>query len=183
MKHLNRMSVTPNYALINTTPSIVALLSRFVPPRHTLPLSPRFTISFYTQYEIIHNPYTVDLLVSLAYTAAIEGALEEPPVGIALRVPEPRAGIIGRQGGPSAVSAKTANIVVDEAGLCDFDELSLPEVGGFTLSVLTWLLAYVIFPRSDAICNCYSVGLTPYGIFFFSGRSSKCWIFNDELNS
>ncbi|THU91820.1 hypothetical protein K435DRAFT_829796 [Dendrothele bispora CBS 962.96] len=40
------------------------------------------------EYEIIHNPVTVDLLTSLTYAAAIEGVLDEPlPTGMGLRVP------------------------------------------------------------------------------------------------
>ncbi|TFK43105.1 hypothetical protein BDQ12DRAFT_165045 [Crucibulum laeve] len=42
------------------------------------------------EYEIIHNPQTVDLLVSLAYDAATEHAMKEPlPIGMGLRVPHP----------------------------------------------------------------------------------------------
>ncbi|KAJ6503107.1 hypothetical protein DFH09DRAFT_1375537 [Mycena vulgaris] len=40
--------------------------------------------------EIIHNPETVDLLVSLMYSAAAEGVVDESfPIGMALRVPPP----------------------------------------------------------------------------------------------
>ncbi|KAJ2925630.1 hypothetical protein H1R20_g11464, partial [Candolleomyces eurysporus] len=42
------------------------------------------------EYEISHNPKTVDLLVSIAYVAAVEGAMDDPlPVGMGLRVPFP----------------------------------------------------------------------------------------------
>ncbi|KAJ6460480.1 hypothetical protein C8R47DRAFT_994015 [Mycena vitilis] len=42
------------------------------------------------EYEIMHNPETVDLLVSLTYSAAAEGVVDEPlPKGMALRVPPP----------------------------------------------------------------------------------------------
>ncbi|KAJ7626463.1 hypothetical protein B0H17DRAFT_1024399 [Mycena rosella] len=42
------------------------------------------------EYEIMHNPETVDLLVSLTYCSAAEGAIDQPlPVGMALRVPPP----------------------------------------------------------------------------------------------
>ncbi|KAK7458669.1 hypothetical protein VKT23_009668 [Stygiomarasmius scandens] len=38
-------------------------------------------------YEITHNPATVDLLISLAYSAAPEGVLDDPlPIGMGLRV-------------------------------------------------------------------------------------------------
>jgi ubiquitin-conjugating enzyme E2 Q len=81
----------------------------------------------------------VDLLVSLAYTAAVEGVLEEPPTGMALRVPSPKSGFASTQTGiplaPSA-NAQTSSEAGSD-GLCDFDELSLPEVnviGIFTTS-------------------------------------------------
>ncbi|KAJ7825229.1 hypothetical protein B0H14DRAFT_3468718 [Mycena olivaceomarginata] len=42
------------------------------------------------EYEIIHNLETVDLLVSLCYSAAAEGVLDEPlPRSMGLRVPPP----------------------------------------------------------------------------------------------
>ncbi|KAJ6451098.1 hypothetical protein C8R47DRAFT_1221896 [Mycena vitilis] len=42
------------------------------------------------EYEIMHNPETVDLLVSLTYSAAAGGVVDEPlPKGMALRVPPP----------------------------------------------------------------------------------------------
>ncbi|KAH6905576.1 hypothetical protein BKA70DRAFT_1372977 [Coprinopsis sp. MPI-PUGE-AT-0042] len=42
------------------------------------------------EYEIIHNPRTVDLLVSLAYVSATEGTMGDPlPVGLGLQVPHP----------------------------------------------------------------------------------------------
>ena len=66
------------------------------------------------QYEIRANPVTVDILVSLAYIAAAEGSLDSPlPVGMGLRV-TPRAG---------------SSVPADWDGLCDFDQLQLPEVG------------------------------------------------------
>ncbi|KAJ6522419.1 hypothetical protein DFH09DRAFT_1372678 [Mycena vulgaris] len=41
-------------------------------------------------YKIIHNPEMVDLLVSLMYSAAAEGIVDESfPIGMALRVPPP----------------------------------------------------------------------------------------------
>lgn len=53
------------------------------------------------QYEICAKPHTVDLLVSLAYSAAFSGALNDFPVGMNLRVP-----------------SKT-----QDSSLCDFDAL------------------------------------------------------------
>lgn len=69
----------------------------------------------------MNNPHAVDLLVSLAYTAAIEGVLQEPPIGMGLRVPRP-------------ISATDSQFETDfakmsEDDLCEFDTLSLPEVG------------------------------------------------------
>ena len=72
--------------------------------------------------------------------------LEEPPVGIALRVPVPRSGIVGKQTGQGTSTAKFANTAVDEAGLCDFDELSLPEVGISRHAYPHALPAHTIFP-------------------------------------
>lgn len=37
----------------------------------------------------MHNPKTVDLLVSLAFAAACEGALDDFPIGLGLRVALP----------------------------------------------------------------------------------------------
>lgn len=90
------------------------------------------------QYEIVHNPHTVDLLVSLAYTAAIEGVLEEPPVGIALRVPSPKAGLIGNHRGAQNATTEpvtSASVQVGKDGLCEFDDLTIPEVGIISLSL------------------------------------------------
>ncbi|KAI0738313.1 hypothetical protein C8Q80DRAFT_1275827 [Daedaleopsis nitida] len=65
------------------------------------------------EYEICVNPDVVDLLVSLAYIAAAEGALDAPlPMGMGLRVP-----------------CKTAP--ADDQGLnrlYDFDTLDLPQM-------------------------------------------------------
>ena len=67
---------------------------------------------FHPQYEICHNLPTVDLLVSLAYSAAVGGALEDPlPVNLGLRVKPPRTG-------SSAPG-------LGEDGLCDFDALDV----------------------------------------------------------
>ncbi|TBU25270.1 hypothetical protein BD311DRAFT_764945 [Dichomitus squalens] len=73
------------------------------------------------EYEIRANPVTVDILVSLAYIAAAEGALDSPlPVGMGLRV-KPRAG---------------SSVLTDPDGLCDFDQLQLPEMR----SAITYLI-------------------------------------------
>ncbi|XP_006456406.1 hypothetical protein AGABI2DRAFT_77738 [Agaricus bisporus var. bisporus H97] len=84
------------------------------------------------EYEIVNNPHTVDLLVSLAYTAAIEGVLEEPPIGMGLRVLPPTTKItVNSKHRPQHA---TLNEVLDgknvtaEDGLCEFDELTLPEM-------------------------------------------------------
>ncbi len=42
----------------------------------------------------MQNPHTVDLLVSLAYVSAAEGAMEDPlPIGMGLRVPFPEGSV------------------------------------------------------------------------------------------
>lgn len=65
------------------------------------------------EYEVATNTETVDLLVSLAYVAAAEGALEEPfPCGMGLRVPVPQG----------------STVIVDDDGLCDFDALPVQEM-------------------------------------------------------
>lgn len=66
----------------------------------------------FTQYEICHNLPTVDLLVSLAYSAAAGGVLEDPlPVNLGLRVKPPKS------------SFSTPGLGMD--GLCDFDALDI----------------------------------------------------------
>jgi ubiquitin-conjugating enzyme E2 Q len=78
------------------------------------------------QYEICHNTQTVDLLVSLAYCAAVEGVLDEPlPIGLGLRVPIPAASSLPQ--GP--INHRVSDIPwtftppTGEDGLCDFDRL------------------------------------------------------------
>jgi len=67
------------------------------------------------QYEICHNLPTVDLLVSLAYSAAAGGVLEVPlPVNLGLRVRPPRT------------TTSTLGAGID--GLCDFDTLDITGV-------------------------------------------------------
>ncbi|KAF9481500.1 hypothetical protein BDN70DRAFT_876298 [Pholiota conissans] len=93
------------------------------------------------EYEIIHNPKTVDLLVSLAYVSANDGAMEDPlPVGLGLRVPYPTHVVpqaqqpnIGMhhsiQATQTVVEPQTPkDVVKGPDGLCDFDDLSLPQM-------------------------------------------------------
>ncbi|KAJ3560459.1 hypothetical protein NP233_g10827 [Leucocoprinus birnbaumii] len=99
------------------------------------------------EYEIIHNPHTVDLLVSIAYSAAVEGVLEEPPIGMGLRVPLPKNGtnpashLRGIQ--PVTTNASDNNPLpippppqpgVD--GLVEFDELDLPHMRSAIVTML-----------------------------------------------
>ncbi len=92
------------------------------------------------QYEIIHNPQTVDLLVSLTYSAAAEGVLDEPfPVGMGLRVPLPdKSSLVVPPalrllpGAPpvdeTTDTAPRREPVPDNHGLVDFDNLSSIQV-------------------------------------------------------
>ncbi|KAJ6550837.1 hypothetical protein DFH09DRAFT_1039150 [Mycena vulgaris] len=88
------------------------------------------------EYEIIHNPETVDLLVSLTYSAAAEGVVDEPlPRGLLLRVPPPdRARVAVAQPTPYQMHVNpgqaapppvpmTYQVGVD--GLVDFDALPI----------------------------------------------------------
>lgn len=89
------------------------------------------------QYEIIHNPQTVDLLVSITHSAAAEGVIDEPlPIGMALRVQLPDVSelaappvsflsIVPQQ---ATAPAQPGTAVVGPDRLCDFDDLSLPQV-------------------------------------------------------
>lgn len=90
------------------------------------------------QYEIINNPETVDLLVSIAYTAAADQSLGEPlPLGMGLRVPVPD---VKRCVAPLAnvwsyagVPAVAPTPVPPKPGLdklCEFDEMGILEVSG-----------------------------------------------------
>lgn len=94
------------------------------------------------QYEIQHNPKTVDLLVSLAYVSASDGAMEDPlPVGLGLRVPLPSTNVLSAPQaphpdtlvrpyvpGPAVVEQPTPPITLGPDGLCEFDELNLAQV-------------------------------------------------------
>jgi ubiquitin-conjugating enzyme E2 Q len=119
------------------------------------------------QYEILSNPATVDLLVSITYAAAAENVLDEPlPIGLGLRVPVPDVqvppntqgqspawlylgGVPMPLAGPTAtfqagyghppVMDKTTNkIQVGTDGLCDFDDLSISEVCITTIDLLSY---------------------------------------------
>ncbi|KIY49649.1 hypothetical protein FISHEDRAFT_65102 [Fistulina hepatica ATCC 64428] len=87
------------------------------------------------EYEISHNPFVVDLLVSLAYTAAIDQVLSPLPVGLGLRVPLPEKGLMrcppsqmvnGAFVPTSALSTSTATTEFGPDGLCNFDTLPQP---------------------------------------------------------
>lgn len=82
------------------------------------------------EYEIMHNPETVDLLVSLTYSAAAEGVVDDPlPVGLTLRVPPPdRAHIVYQQATPyqpqpAVQPATPVSYQTGTDGLVDFDIL------------------------------------------------------------
>ncbi|KAJ6535048.1 hypothetical protein B0H19DRAFT_1383300 [Mycena capillaripes] len=90
------------------------------------------------EYEIIYNPATVDLLVSLAYCAAAEGVIDEPlPKGMALRVPPPDKTRIttapvnnyhrhNTNMQPVAVPAVDYQVGLD--GLVEFDQLPVEHI-------------------------------------------------------
>ncbi|KAJ6506730.1 hypothetical protein C8R45DRAFT_1090408 [Mycena sanguinolenta] len=87
------------------------------------------------EYEIIHNPETVDLLVSLCYSAAAEGVLDEPlPKGMALRVPPPDKARITTASThnyhhlhqqPAAPAPANVNYQVGLDGMVEFDQLPI----------------------------------------------------------
>jgi ubiquitin-conjugating enzyme E2 Q len=92
------------------------------------------TLTPYQQYEICANPAVVDLLLSLTYSAAAEGVLDEPlPNGMGLRVPPPTKGILTEQGlstSPTVVSSTDGinhghGVADGPDGLCQFDELDI----------------------------------------------------------
>ncbi|KAJ7458741.1 hypothetical protein B0H11DRAFT_2286534 [Mycena galericulata] len=109
--------------------------------------SPLCTYQYYAhnrgaslEYEILHNPETVDLLVSLTYSAAAEGVIDEPlPVGMALRVPPPdKSRIVAApvtyghaylqaQAAAPAV-AQNVEVPVGLDGLVDFDSLPIEQM-------------------------------------------------------
>ncbi|TFK72251.1 hypothetical protein BDN72DRAFT_836432 [Pluteus cervinus] len=83
------------------------------------------------EYEIVHNPEAVDLLVSIAYSSAVEQSMEEPlPKGMGLRVPLPDAAKAGAA--PTTYQNRqqvqttwtTGDLPIpDIYGLVDFDDL------------------------------------------------------------
>ena len=89
-----------------------------------------------SQYEIVHNPQTVDLLVSLAHSAATEQVLDDPlPTGLGLRVPVPDSSKIQEPArhfyGPVPVPPMPPppiQVAIGPDGLCDFDDLTLQMV-------------------------------------------------------
>lgn len=103
-----------------------------------------------SQYEIVHNPQTVDLLVSLAHSAAAEQVLDDPlPTGLGLRVPlpdssdiqEPARNIYGTVPVPQNPHPPV-QIAIGPDGLCDFDDLNLQMVR-FSLGPLLSLIILV----------------------------------------
>lgn len=99
-----------------------------------------FFLANYRQYEIIQNPQTVDLLVSLAYSSAVDGVMDEPfPIGMGLRVPLPTSTTIAPQSqsypsfaGFQLQQAKPPEIPKElqpgSDDLVDFDELTLEQM-------------------------------------------------------
>ena len=146
----------------------------------------------------MHNPRTVDLLVSLAYTSAAEGAMEHPfPIGMGLRVPHPSqaapatsnttttttvTGSYAQQYQYSAVGQQTTtlepkHIEVDEDGLCEFDQMDAVQV---TLACFSFYDARPLFRVDEGMyrqahrwssfgTSCVACGLLPSYIIFFSG--------------
>lgn len=72
------------------------------------------------QYEICAKPHTVDLLVSLAYSAAFSSALNDFPVGMNLRVPSK----------------------AQDSTLCDFDTLLDADVSSVGIRCFTIVRLY-----------------------------------------
>ncbi|KAJ4479081.1 hypothetical protein J3R30DRAFT_3473939 [Lentinula aciculospora] len=112
------------------------------------------------EYEIIHKPDTVDLLVSITYAAAVESVLDHPlPIGMGLRVPLPDVTMVlapppthpafamrlGTGGAfmsnnnaiPTATAGKQPK--VDSDGLCEFDDLDLQEMRASVAQLLNSL--------------------------------------------
>lgn len=86
----------------------------------------------------MHNPQTVDLLVSLAYVSALENSMEEPlPIGMGLRVPIPSASdyiaptpsynAFGQSTQPAPVEIEK-ELLAGPDGMVDFDDLTLQQV-------------------------------------------------------
>jgi ubiquitin-conjugating enzyme E2 Q len=94
-------------------------------------------VNFHSQYEICHNLPTVDLLVSLAYSAAVGGVLDDPlPVNLGLRVKPPSTGF--------AISGLGAD------GLCNFDALDTNGVRQTKLLLGTHTYLCAVFGQKRA---------------------------------
>lgn len=126
--------------------SVLLLESRAIARGHILFsyfFQRRIYLFFFFQYEIIHNPLTVDLLVSLAFASASDGAMDEPlPLGLGLRVPPPIKSssesssftlpipyyINDTTLSASSIPTVPKKINISEDGLCEFDELDRNQV-------------------------------------------------------
>ncbi|KAJ3847933.1 hypothetical protein EV368DRAFT_76467 [Lentinula lateritia] len=131
------------------------------------------------EYDIIHNPETVDLLVSITYAAAIESVLDEPlPIGMGLRVPLPDTMLMIPGGHLQNNIATTTPLesprppVVGSDCLCDFDDLDLQQMRASVVQLLDSLppvkpgkyLSFaievirahtIVFPRCVGSCTAY----------------------------
>ncbi|KAG6842220.1 hypothetical protein C0991_000190 [Blastosporella zonata] len=101
-------------------------------------------------YEIIHNPKTVDLLVSIAHSAASEQVLNDPfPIGLGLRVPVPDVNKIPPEpprplGVPQPAPASSNSHQTPKTGpdeMCEFDDLSLPMMRAAIVALIDTLPA------------------------------------------
>jgi ubiquitin-conjugating enzyme E2 Q len=103
------------------------------------------------EYQICHNTATVDLLLSLTYTAAAEGTLTDPlPVGMNLRVPLPTSLPVAQQTRagiampgvismlPSSGSQRPATVELqpDADGLVDFDSMGIQQMRGAVVQLI-----------------------------------------------
>jgi ubiquitin-conjugating enzyme E2 Q len=86
----------------------------------------------------MQNPQTVDLLVSLAFTSAGEGTMDDPlPIGMGLRVPLSDAAAMSTQTSncswyrgtrPTPVPEVPKDLQPGPDGLVEFDELTREQV-------------------------------------------------------
>ncbi|KAF9060333.1 hypothetical protein BDP27DRAFT_1339817 [Rhodocollybia butyracea] len=102
------------------------------------------------EYEIIHNPETVDLLVSISYFAAVEGVLDEPlPIGMGLRVPVPDVsrvlsappsrhlhGSMLAGALPTPAPQSNPQAALGDDNLCDFDTLEKRQMRAAVVQLL-----------------------------------------------
>ncbi|KAJ3717151.1 hypothetical protein C8R42DRAFT_724779 [Lentinula raphanica] len=103
------------------------------------------------EYEIIHNPETVDLLVSITHSAAAENVLDEPlPIGMGLRVPlpdptkvraaPPNTTILNQIEAAAPTNSPPPQAqnqpVIGSDGLCDFDELEPQQMRASVMELL-----------------------------------------------